>query len=87
MPAPPFAACGPDNIPNYALQLLPALLPHLIPLYRALLALEHLPRPWREASYIVLRKPKKPDYRDPKVYCLIAFERCIPKALERVMAA
>jgi hypothetical protein len=88
MQAQPFAACGPDDIPNHALQLLlPALLPHLVPLHRTSLALGHLPRPWRDASCIVLGKPKKPDYRDPKAYRLIAFERCVAKGLELVVAA
>ncbi|GAA6045615.1 hypothetical protein NBRC10513_005033 [Rhodotorula toruloides] len=88
MQARPFAACGPDDVPNHVLQLLlPHLLPHLIPLYRASLALGHLPRSWRDASCVVLRKPKKPDYREPKAYRLIAFERCVAKGLERVVAA
>ncbi|GAA6041624.1 hypothetical protein NBRC10512_007477 [Rhodotorula toruloides] len=74
--------------PEPCLQLLlPLLLPHLVPLYRALLAVSHVPQSWRDASCIVLRKPKKPDYRDPKAYRLIAFERCIAKGLERVVAA
>ncbi|GAA6058150.1 hypothetical protein NBRC10513_004922 [Rhodotorula toruloides] len=88
MQARPFAACGPDKIPNHVLQLLlPHLLPHLVPIYRASLALGHLPRSWRDASCVVLKKPKKPDYRDPKAYRLIAFERCVAKGLERVVAA
>jgi hypothetical protein len=88
MQARPFAACGPDDIPNHVLQLLlPHLLPLLVPLYRASLALGHVPRPWRDTSCVVLRKPKKPDYRDPKAYRLIAFERCIAKGLERIVAA
>uniref|UniRef100_A0A0K3CQ65 BY PROTMAP: gi/342320283/gb/EGU12224.1/ Pol-like protein [Rhodotorula glutinis ATCC 204091] n=1 Tax=Rhodotorula toruloides TaxID=5286 RepID=A0A0K3CQ65_RHOTO len=88
MQARPFAACGPDDVPNHALQLLlPHLLPHLVPLYHASLALGHLPHSWHDASCVVLRKPKKPDYRDPKAYRLITFERCIAKGLERVVAA
>ncbi|EGU12008.1 Pol-like protein [Rhodotorula toruloides ATCC 204091] len=84
----PFAACGPDDVPNHVLQLLlPHLLPHLVPLYCASLALGHVPRSWRDASCVVLRKPKKPDYREPKAYRLIAFERCVAKGLERVVAA
>ncbi|EMS22840.1 reverse transcriptase [Rhodotorula toruloides NP11] len=83
-----FAACGPDDIPNHVLQLLlPLLLPHLVSLYRASLCLGYVPRAWRDASCVVLRKPKKPDYRDPKAYWLIAFERCIAKGLERIVAA
>ncbi|KAJ8294879.1 putative RNA-directed DNA polymerase from transposon BS [Rhodotorula toruloides] len=75
MQARPFAVCGPDDIPNHVLQLLLShLLPHLVPLYRASLALGHVPRSWRDASCIILRKPKKPDYREPKAYPLIAFE-------------
>ncbi|EGU11511.1 hypothetical protein RTG_02281 [Rhodotorula toruloides ATCC 204091] len=88
MQARPFTACGPDDVPNHVLQLLlPLLLPHLVPLYRASLALGHLPRSWRNTSCIVLRKPKKPDYRNLKAYRLIAFERCIAKGLERIVAA
>lgn len=83
-----FAACGPDEIPNHALQLLmPALLSHLVPLYRALLALSHLSQSWRDISCVVLRKPKKPDYRDLKAYQLMAFERCTAKGLEHIVAA
>ncbi|GAA6058155.1 hypothetical protein NBRC10513_007298 [Rhodotorula toruloides] len=88
MQARPFAACGPDKIPNHILQLLlPHLLPHLVPLYRASLALGHVPSSWRDAACVVLCKPKKPDYRDPKAYRLMAFERCVAKVLERIVAA
>ncbi|GAA6044975.1 hypothetical protein JCM8097_003760, partial [Rhodosporidiobolus ruineniae] len=83
----PFAAAGPDNIPNALLQMLyPHLRLRLIPLAAAALRLGHLPRPWRDAIGLVLRKPKKPDYSKPKAYRMISFERCVAKVLEKVVA-
>ncbi|GAA6045028.1 hypothetical protein JCM8097_008501, partial [Rhodosporidiobolus ruineniae] len=83
----PFAAAGPDNIPNALLQMLyPHLRLRLIPLAAAALRLGHLPRPWRDAIGLVFRKPKKPDYPKPKAYRMISFERCVTKVLEKVVA-
>ncbi|TNY16948.1 hypothetical protein DMC30DRAFT_420285 [Rhodotorula diobovata] len=62
------------------------LAPHLVPLYAASLALSHLPRSWRDCTGVVLRKPKKPDYSEKKAYRLIAFEQCVAKVLEAVVA-
>ncbi|GAA5913703.1 hypothetical protein JCM6882_002321 [Rhodosporidiobolus microsporus] len=83
----PFAAAGPDGVPNRLLPLLwPALAPRLVPLIRACLSLGHLPSSWRDATCVVLKKPKKPDYSNPKAYRLIAFERCVAKLVESVVA-
>ena len=83
----PYAAVGPDNVPNVVLQTAwDILAPHLVPLYAASLALGHLPRSWRDCTGVVLRKPKKPDYSEKKAYRLIAFERCVAKVLEAVVA-
>ncbi|GAA6025381.1 hypothetical protein JCM10207_001368, partial [Rhodosporidiobolus poonsookiae] len=78
----PFAAAGPDDVPNHVLQTLWDSLRHrLVPLLAASLRLGHLPRLWRDATGVVLRKPKKPDYSNPKAYRLICFERCVAKLL------
>ncbi|GAA6016977.1 hypothetical protein JCM10207_007870, partial [Rhodosporidiobolus poonsookiae] len=83
----PFAAAGPDDVPDHVLQTLWDSLRHrLVPLLAASLRLGHLPHSWRDATGVVLRKPKKPDYSNPKAYRLICFERCIAKLLEAVVA-
>ncbi|GAA6025605.1 hypothetical protein JCM10207_001483, partial [Rhodosporidiobolus poonsookiae] len=83
----PFAAAGPDGLPNLLLQTVwPALRARLVPLAAASLRLGHLPAPWRDAIGLVLRKPKKPDYTMPKAYRMISFERTLPKLLEKVVA-
>ena len=67
-PNPSLRPC-PDGIPHHVLQLLlPALLPRLTALYAVSLALGHLPCSWRDAICVVLKKPKKSDYTDPKAY-------------------
>ncbi|GAA5918194.1 hypothetical protein JCM8208_004211, partial [Rhodotorula glutinis] len=83
----PYAAVGPDGIPNVVLQATwDVLAPHLVPLYAASLALGHLPASWRDGTGVVLRKPKKPDYSETRAYRLIAFGRCVSKLLEAVVA-
>ncbi|GAA6039020.1 hypothetical protein NBRC10512_006209 [Rhodotorula toruloides] len=79
----PFAAAGPNGIPNSVLQATwPALKTRLVPLLAASLRLGHLPTSWRDATGVVLKKPKKEDYSLTKSYRLICFERCISKLLE-----
>ncbi|GAA6043227.1 hypothetical protein NBRC10512_007452 [Rhodotorula toruloides] len=83
----PFAAPGPDGVPNAVLQAAwPALKARLVPLLAASLRLGHLPTSWRDATGIVLKKPKKDDYSLTKSYRLICFERCISKLLESIVA-
>ena len=83
----PYAAVGPDGIPNVVLQTAwDILAPHLVPLYAASLAVGHLPKSWRDGTGVVLRKPKKPDYSETRAYRLIAFGRCVSKLLEAVVA-
>ncbi|GAA5995160.1 hypothetical protein JCM11641_007792, partial [Rhodosporidiobolus odoratus] len=85
--AQPFAACGPDGIPNLILQILyPLLRDRLVPICDAILRLGHLPRSWRDASGVVLKKPKKDDYSLAKSYRLISLERCIAKIPEAIVA-
>ncbi|GAA6044434.1 hypothetical protein JCM8097_008588 [Rhodosporidiobolus ruineniae] len=83
----PFAAAGPDDIPNAFLQTLyPRLRHRLLPLASATLRLGHVPLLWRDAIGLVLRKHKKPDYAKPKAYRMISFVRCVAKVLEKVVA-
>ncbi|GAA6033306.1 hypothetical protein NBRC10512_005919 [Rhodotorula toruloides] len=58
----------------------------LVPLLAASLRLGHLPTSWRDATGVVLKKPKKDDYSLTKLYRLICFERCISKLLESIVA-
>ena len=44
------------------------------------------PRRFKEAKTIILKKPKKPDYTDPKSYRPIALLDTLGKAFETVMA-
>ncbi|GAA5962994.1 hypothetical protein JCM10213_007765, partial [Rhodosporidiobolus nylandii] len=84
----PFAAPGADGLPNALLQLLwPALRIRLVPLFAAAVAsVGHLPRAWRDAVGLVLRKPKKPDHSIPKADRLISFERTLAKLAEKLVA-
>ncbi|CDR48850.1 RHTO0S21e00144g1_1 [Rhodotorula toruloides] len=83
----PFAASGPDGVPNFGLQAVwPALKARLVLLLTASLRLGHLPTSWRDATGVVLKKPKKDDYSLTKSYRLICFERCISKLLESIVA-
>ncbi|GAA5995024.1 hypothetical protein JCM11641_005127 [Rhodosporidiobolus odoratus] len=83
----PFAATGADSLPNHLLQTLwPLLRSRLLHLFQAAMTLGHFPTSWKDAVGIVLRKPKKPDYSQLMAYRLIAFERTLAKALEKVAA-
>lgn len=55
-------------------------------LFNACLELGYHPRIFKQANTIVLRKPRKPDYTDPKAYRPIALLDTIGKALESVIA-
>ncbi|GAA6025712.1 hypothetical protein JCM10207_008979 [Rhodosporidiobolus poonsookiae] len=83
----PLAAAGPDDIPNLVLQSLwPALRLRLVPLFAACLRLGYTPAAWRDATGVVLPKPNKPDYSNPKAYRMIVFARSLAKLLELVVA-
>ncbi|KAJ6475270.1 hypothetical protein C8R47DRAFT_926292, partial [Mycena vitilis] len=40
------------------------------------------PREWRKAIAVALRKPRKPDYSNPRAYRLIQLLECLGKILE-----
>ncbi|KAJ6617451.1 hypothetical protein B0H10DRAFT_1727473, partial [Mycena sp. CBHHK59/15] len=44
------------------------------------------PREWRKAIAVALRKPRKPDYSNPRAYRLIQLLECMGKILEKVVA-
>jgi len=66
-------APGASGIPNRALQAgLTELTPILTGLFNACVTHKYHPKQFRRAQTIVLRKPKKSDYTDPKAYRPIA---------------
>jgi ribonuclease HI len=85
--AAPNKAPGTDNIPNGILhQTLDILLPHLHKLFNACLQQGYCPKHFKEAITVVLRKPGKDDYTQPKSYRPIALLNTLGKALEAVVA-
>ncbi|GAA6044854.1 hypothetical protein JCM8097_007499 [Rhodosporidiobolus ruineniae] len=81
----PHGPSPPPDPTNHFLQLLWSALRHrIVPLCAAILRIGHLPRSWRDATGIVLHKPKKADYTHPKAYRLILKGRA---AVEAVAAA
>ncbi|KAJ7747692.1 hypothetical protein DFH07DRAFT_689613, partial [Mycena maculata] len=44
------------------------------------------PREWRKAIAVALRKPRKPDYSNPRAYRLIQLLECLRKILEKIVA-
>jgi hypothetical protein len=42
--------------------------------------------PWKQATVVMLNKPKKPDYSIPKAYRPIALMECAGKLLEKIVA-
>ena len=44
------------------------------------------PLQWQRMIAIALKKPKKPDYTQPRAYCLITLLKYMGKLLEKVVA-
>ncbi|KAF3352307.1 hypothetical protein VdG1_09169 [Verticillium dahliae VDG1] len=85
--ASPNKAPGGDGITNGILQqVLDIILPRLQTLFNACLRLGYCPAHFRDAITVVLRKPGKDDYAQPKAYRPIALLNTLGKALEAVMA-
>ena len=55
-------------------------------LFQACYDLGYHPRPFKEANTIILKKPQKPDYSEPKAYRPIALLDTLGKALEAVIS-
>ncbi len=80
-------APGASCISNRALQAgLAELTPVLTSLFNACVTHKYHPKQFKKAQTIVLRKPKKSDYTDPKAYRPIALLDTMGKALESIMA-
>ena len=80
-------APGPDGIPNRVLHRIACVSPALLRnIFQACLDLGIHPKRWKEATVVMLRKPDKPDYTDPKAYRPISLLNTLGKALETVMA-
>jgi hypothetical protein len=84
----PYKATGPNRILNTALQrALLVILPWLTLLFNNCLCLGYCLEHFCISTTVVLRKPGKPDYSDPKSYRPIALLSTIGKALESVVAS
>lgn len=80
-------APGIDGMPNRFLRLVASeALPQLTRLFQACIDLGYHPREFKVANTIVLRKPGKDDYSEPKSYRPIALLSTLGKALETVVA-
>lgn len=80
-------APGPDSIPNRVVHTIANKRPEL--LTRLFSACYHLgvhPSAFKRATTVIIRKPRKPDYSNPKAYRPIALLNTLGKALEAVIA-
>ena len=80
-------APGPSQITYMALQWAWAANP--LPIYLLISWCANVgyhPQIWRKTVAVALRKPKKPDYSNPRAYCLIQLEECLGKVLESIIA-
>lgn len=55
-------------------------------IYSIFFNIGYQPSCWREATGIILKKPGKPDYTQPKAYRVISLLNCLGKALEKIFA-
>jgi Reverse transcriptase (RNA-dependent DNA polymerase)/Endonuclease-reverse transcriptase len=79
-------APGPDEISNRVLKnTLPIIEHHLQALMQASLRIGHFPKPFKQTTTVVIRKPSRPDYTKVKAYRPIALENTIGKVMESVI--
>ena len=80
-------APGNDNIQFKVLKIAaPVISPLLTQIYNASLRLHYWPACWKEAKVIVIRKPGKKDYCDPKSYRPISLLNTLSKNMEFILA-
>ena len=80
-----FKAPGPDGIPNAVLKnCIDTLVERLYFIFRAIFELEEYPSEWKESITVVLRKPGKPSYEDPKAYRPIALLNTLGKLFSTI---
>ncbi|SPJ72671.1 uncharacterized protein FTOL_02400 [Fusarium torulosum] len=78
-------AAGPDLIANEAMKMVAKqLVPYLHHLFTACFELGHHPRAFKHASTVMLRKPGKATYEEPKSWRPIALLPCMGKLLEKI---
>jgi ribonuclease HI len=80
-------APGPDQISaeiiNKAYHFFPD---RFLKIYGALINTGYHPLCWKQATGIILKKPGKPDYTQPKAYRVISLLNCLGKTSERILA-
>ena len=80
-------APGPDGIPNVVLKKsIDLITEHLYYIFRAIFELDVYPDEWRISTTVVLRKPGKPSYEEPKAYRPIALLNTLGKLFSSIMA-
>lgn len=85
--ASPFKGPGCDGLPAVVWQKTwPILKSHLIFLFKESLCQGRLPRAWKTAKIIPLRKPNKGDYTLPSAYRPISLLPTLSKAIESLVA-
>lgn len=82
-----YKAPGPDGVPNVVLKKCAEVLAdRLYYIFRAIFELDVYPDEWRQSITVVLRKPGKPSYADPKAYRPIALLNTLGKLFSAIMA-
>lgn len=82
-----YKAPGPDGIPNVVLKETSELITdHLYYIFKAIFDLDVYPEEWRESTTVVLRKPGKPSYEEPKAYRPIALLNTLGKLFSTLVA-
>ena len=82
----PYKAPGPDGIRPVCLQQgIETLLPVLCGLFRASLALGHIPNAWSTSRVVFIPKPGKTVYDDPKSFRPISLSSFLLKTLEKLV--
>ena len=80
-----FKAPGPGGVPNVVLQqCINTLVNHLYYIFRAIFELDTYPNEWKESITVVLRKPGKPSYENPKAYQPIALLNTMGKLFSTI---
>ncbi|EGU79108.1 hypothetical protein FOXB_10396 [Fusarium oxysporum f. sp. conglutinans Fo5176] len=83
--APTGKAAGPDLLAYEGMKMAQKeLLPYLHHLFAACLRLGHHPAAFKQASTVMLRKPDKDDYEQPKSWRPVALLPCMGKLLEKI---
>jgi hypothetical protein len=78
---------GPDLITQEIIVQAYSAIPDLFyNIYSILINKGYYPKVWKQATGFILKKPKKPDYNQPKAYRVISLLNCLGKVSERILA-